>query len=103
MDGTPLTPVQTTDGHWVGTAYVEPYMMSGYEMLARREYEESVKRQLQEDMSGPKEVYNQFGSAVGGCNYRLATDPAYANDWSHQQQAMENQYGAYQQMGDMEL
>ncbi|KAI1418867.1 hypothetical protein F5Y12DRAFT_780918 [Xylaria sp. FL1777] len=103
MDGTPLTPVQTTDGHWVGTAYVEPYMMSGYEMLARREYEESVKRQLQEEMSGTKEVYSHFGSSVGGCDYRLATDPVYANDWSHQQQAMENQYGAFQQMGDMEL
>ncbi|KAJ2969539.1 hypothetical protein NUW58_g9966 [Xylaria curta] len=103
MDGTPLTPVQTTDGHWVTTAYVEPYMMSGYEMLARREYEESAKRQLQEETSHPKEVYSHFGSAVGGGNYRLATDPAYANDWFYRQQAMENQYGAYQQMGDMEL
>ncbi|KAI1751994.1 hypothetical protein F4782DRAFT_165305 [Xylaria castorea] len=106
MDGTPLTPVQTTEGHWVSmsTAYVEPYMMSGYEMLARREYEESAKRQLQEEMSRPKEVYGHLGSAVsGGNNYRLATDPVYANDWSYQQQAMENQYGAFQQMGDMEL
>ncbi|KAI0505140.1 hypothetical protein F5B22DRAFT_538860 [Xylaria bambusicola] len=103
LDGTPLTPVQTTDGHWVGTAYVEPYMMSGYEMMARREYEESVKRQLQEDMSGPKEVYNSFGAAVGDGHYRLATDPVYANNWAHQQQAMENQYGAFQQMGDMEF
>ncbi|TGJ81689.1 hypothetical protein E0Z10_g7084 [Xylaria hypoxylon] len=102
LDGTPLTPVQTTDGHWVSTAYVEPYMMSGYEMMARREYEESVKRQLQEEMSRPKEVYNHFGSAVGTCNYRLATDPVY-NDWANRQQAMENQYGVFQQMGDMEL
>ncbi|KAI8946287.1 hypothetical protein F4801DRAFT_72515 [Xylaria longipes] len=96
LDGTPLTPVQTTDGHWVSTSYVEPYMMSGYEMLARREYEESAKRQLQEEMS-------RLGSAIGGGNYRLATDPVYANDWTYQQQAMENQYGAFQQMGDMEL
>ncbi|KAI0818267.1 hypothetical protein GGR55DRAFT_68516 [Xylaria sp. FL0064] len=95
MDGTPLTPVQTTDGHWMGTAYVEPYMMSGYEMLARREYEESAKQMLDEIMSEPvqKEVHS----------YRPATDPVYANDWSHQQQVMENQYGAFQQMGDMEL
>ncbi|KAI1359767.1 hypothetical protein F5Y08DRAFT_318857 [Xylaria arbuscula] len=103
MDDTPLTPVQTTDGHWVGTAYVEPYMTSGYEMLARREYEESVKRQLQEEMSGPKEVYSSpFGTAISDTNnYRPATDPVYANDWAIQQQ-MEDQYGAYQ-MGGMEF
>ncbi|KAI1200958.1 hypothetical protein F5X97DRAFT_66207 [Nemania serpens] len=103
MDGTPLTPVQTTDGHWVSTAYVEPYMMSGYEMLARREYEESAKRELEEEMARPKEVYSHFGSAVGGGPYRLATDPVYASDWATQQQAMENQYGVFQQMEDMEL
>ncbi|KAI1828431.1 hypothetical protein F4861DRAFT_17 [Xylaria intraflava] len=101
LDGTPLTPVQSTDGHWVSTAYVEPYMMSGYEMLARREYEESVKRQLEEDMSRPKEAY--YGSAVDGYNYRLATDPVYANEWPNQKQAMENQYGAFQQMNEMEF
>ncbi|KAF2963980.1 hypothetical protein GQX73_g9596 [Xylaria multiplex] len=104
MDGTPLTPVQTTDGHWTSTAYVEPYMMSGYEMLARREYEESAKRQIQEEMFRPKVLYvNPSEPAIGACNYRLATDPVYANDWTRQQQAMENQYGAFQQMGDMEL
>ncbi|KAI0114093.1 hypothetical protein GGR51DRAFT_477257 [Nemania sp. FL0031] len=104
MDGTPLTPVQTTDGHWVSTAYVEPYMMSGYEMLARREYEESARRQLEEEMSKPKEDdYTKFGYVVDNGNYRLALDPVYANDWARQQQAMENQYGAYQQMDDMEL
>ncbi|KAI0970433.1 hypothetical protein F4678DRAFT_139322 [Xylaria arbuscula] len=102
MDGTPLTPVQTTDGHWMGTAYVEPYMMSGYEMLAQREYEESAKQSLVEEMAGPKEVYSHFGPTAG--EYRLATDPVYANnDWARQQQAMEDQYGAFQQMGDMEL
>jgi hypothetical protein len=109
VDGTPLTPIQTSGGQWVSTAYVEPYMMSGYEMLAQREYEESAKRQLQEEMARPKEVYNHFGSAVGGAggggNYCLATDPVYDNDndWARQQQAMENQYGAFQQMGGMEF
>lgn len=78
-------------------------MMSGYEMLARREYEESAKRQLEEEMARPKEVYSHFGSAVGGGPYRLATDPVYAADWATQQQAMENQYGVFQQMEDMEL
>lgn len=103
LDGTPLTPVQSSDGHWVNTAYVEPYMMSGYDMLARREYEESMKQQFEEDMSPPKEVCSPFGPAVGGNGYHPATDPVYANDWTHRQQAMENQYGAFQQMGDMEF
>jgi hypothetical protein len=103
LDGTPLTPVQSSDGHWVNMTYVEPYMMSGYEMLARREYEESVKRQQEEEMSRPKDVCTHFGFAVDGNHYSPATDPVYAGDWSHQQQAMENQYGAYQQRGDMEL
>lgn len=92
LDGTPLTPVQTTDGRWVSTADVEPYMMSGYEMMARREYEESAKRQLEEEMmSRMKEAYC-------GAHYRPATDPVYANDWSSRQQDMEDQYGLYQQM-----
>lgn len=101
MDGTPLTPVQTGDGRWVAMSDPEPYMMSGYEALARREYEESAKRQYQEAMSVPKDVYNHFGLAVGGPNYRPATDPV----WQQQQsiQAMENQYGAFQQMDNMEF
>ncbi|KAI0399010.1 hypothetical protein F4802DRAFT_72862 [Xylaria palmicola] len=89
MDGTPLTPIQTADGHWV--PYAEEYMVSGYDMLGQGEYVESVERHLQDEMPRPKE------------DYRLATDPAYANDWFRRQQAMENQYGAFQQMGDMEL
>ncbi|KAI0195433.1 hypothetical protein F4808DRAFT_329343 [Astrocystis sublimbata] len=124
MDGTPLTPVQTTDGHWVTTAYVEPYMMSGYEMMAQREYEESTKRQLQEvRMDQPKDVYNHFGSAVGGHNntYSPATDPVYllahnptyhtttgiatdptcTSEWTYRQQ-LENQYGAFRQMSEMD-
>jgi hypothetical protein len=62
----------------------EPYMSSGYDMLARREYEDSAK-------SGPP-IYNQ------------ATDPVYNNVGSNgglwQKDVggildMENQYGAY--------
>ncbi|KAI1437625.1 hypothetical protein GGR50DRAFT_50413 [Xylaria sp. CBS 124048] len=126
LDGTPLTPVQSSEGHWVhwvsnaassssppSSSSIEPYMMSGYEMLAQREYEESAKRQLADEAemlmgSEPKEMsttmmmgYHQFG------NYRLATDPVYAvavhDDWPNQKQAMENQYGAYQQMSEMEF
>jgi hypothetical protein len=96
LDGTPLTPVQTDDSSWHAISYMEPYMMSGYEAMARREYEESTRRQYAEAMSRPKEVYSHFGSAVG--DYRPATDPVYNrnNNWLRQQQAMENQYGAYQ-------
>lgn len=103
MDGTPLTPVQTGDGRWVAMSDVEPYMMSGYEALARREYEESARQQYQEAMSIPKDCYSHFGTAVGGPTYRPATDPVYDNNWIRQQQAMENQYGAFQQMDGMEL
>ena len=96
LDGTPLTPVQTGDGRWTTTADAEPYMESGYELLARREYEESAKRQHDEAMFVPKNVYFPFGTAVGGRNYCQATDPAYAHDWASRQQAMEDQYGRFQ-------
>ena len=75
---------------------------SGYEALAQREYEKSAALS--------KENYSHFGSAVGG--YSHATDPVYKSgedihkypnvggDWQalmqQRQQAMENQYGAYQ-------
>ncbi|KAI1642254.1 uncharacterized protein F4817DRAFT_307180 [Daldinia loculata] len=103
LDGTPLTPVQTGDGRWVATCDVEPYMMSGYEALARREYEESARQQYEESMERPKDVYSHFGTAIGGPNYRPATDPVYDNDWMRKQQSMENQYGVFQQMDDMHL
>ncbi|RYP56363.1 hypothetical protein DL771_011919 [Monosporascus sp. 5C6A] len=95
LDGTPMTPVQTDDGRWVTTSDAEPYMESGYELLARREYEESAKQQHDEGMAQPKAVYSHFGSAVGNQNYRPATDPVYNNDWTARQEAMENQYGRY--------
>ncbi|KAK7951110.1 uncharacterized protein PG986_006838 [Apiospora aurea] len=110
LDGTPLTPVQTGDGAWVtmSSADMEPYMTSGYEALARREYEESAKRAYEESMMGPKAVYNHFGSAAGRQqNYRPATDPVYNtnnnNSWASRQEAMENQYGAFQMDNEMEL
>ncbi|KAI0125825.1 hypothetical protein BJ170DRAFT_685068 [Xylariales sp. AK1849] len=105
LDGTPLTPVQAGEGQWTNVSYMEPYMMSGYEEMARREYEESAKRQYADATNRPKDVYSHFGSAVGGPTYRPATDPVYNNGvgWTRQQQAMENQYGAFQMGGDMEL
>ncbi|KAI0594076.1 hypothetical protein F4775DRAFT_459661 [Biscogniauxia sp. FL1348] len=117
LDDTPLTPIQTAEGRWVvamSPPYGEPYMLSGYEELARRDYEESARRQYEEEAAHPpKDVYSHFGAAVGG--YRPATDPVYSgNAWAlrrqqqqqqqqQQQEAMENQYGAFQQMGGMEF
>ena len=101
----PLTPIQGGDGRWSsGHHNAEPYMASGYEALAQREYEQSAK---------PKDIYSHFGTAVGGPNYNRATDPVYKSvadihkfpnvggDWTklveQKQLAMENQYGAFQQ------
>lgn len=91
----PLTPIQGGDGRWMSSHHAaEPYMSSGYEMMAAREYEQSAR---------PKEVYSHFGTAVGGPQYNHATDPVYKSggNWHGQQQqqqeAMENQYGAYSQ------
>lgn len=104
LDGTPLTPVQSTDGQWMSTSYMEPYMLSGYEALARREYEESAREQYIDAAFKPKDIYSHLGSAVGAQPYRPATDPVYNNnDWARQQQTMENLYGAYQMDHEMEL
>lgn len=100
----PLTPIQAGDGRWA--THAEPYMQSGYETLASREYEQSA--------ATSKDIYSHFGTAVGGPNYDHATDPVYktiedihhrypnvGNDWAallqQRQQAMENQYGAFEQ------
>lgn len=99
LDGTMvLTPFQGGDGRWITLASApepdqpaEPYMSSGYEELARREYAASTANQR------PRDVYAHFGAAVGGpsCikekSYNQATDPVY-------RQVMENQYGAFQGM-----
>jgi len=98
----PMTPIQGGDGRWAG---VEPYMSSGYEALAQREYEQSARPS--------KDIYSHFGTTVGGPSYSRAADPVYktvedihrfpnvGGDWQllmeQRQQAMENQYGAYTQ------
>ena len=65
----PMTPIQGGDGRWAGVHVAEPYMSSGYEALARREYEQSA--------GPPKEIYSHLGTAVGGQSYNHATDPVY--------------------------
>ena len=64
----PLTPIQGGDSRWFSAP--EPYMESGYEQLARREYEASQKEQARDSSS-------LFGTGVGG--YTRASDPVYAN------------------------
>jgi hypothetical protein len=94
----PLTPIQGGDGRWLGSSgSSEPYMVSGYEALAQREYELSAQPS--------KDIYSHFGTGVGGQSYTKATDPVYANSsngWAtrtaeEQQTAMAHQYGAFTQ------
>ncbi|RTE73769.1 hypothetical protein BHE90_011815, partial [Fusarium euwallaceae] len=87
LDG---TPVQAGDGRWVQNTVEEgePYMVSGYEELMRRE------RERQDMLSQPRSTYET-------CNpsYTHATDPVYMGpEFARQQQMMEmaTQYGAYQ-------
>lgn len=105
-DTTPLTPVQSNDGSWIQTipaTYMEPYMMSGYEEMARREYEESARRALAEDMVATKGVITGPQDSVSRPYNPAHSDPVYQNagngggfrtvaDWRRGQE-MENQYG----------
>jgi len=98
---TPLTPIQGGDGRWATTHVAEPYMQSGYESLAQREYEASAQATN----------YSHFGTSVGGPKYNHATDPVYNShedvhrfqngDWEkleqQRQEAMANQYGSFDQ------
>ncbi|OAA54352.1 hypothetical protein SPI_08971 [Niveomyces insectorum RCEF 264] len=91
---------QAADGCWVqagANGYMEPYMLSGYEALARREYLASVVPPTADGQTRIKEVAN--------LGYSQATDPVYANrldssgraSWPQihsETEAMENQYGA---------
>lgn len=74
------TSVQSNDGRWapLTQTYMEPYMQSGYEELARREYEANARKAEE---------------------YKAAVDPVYKStggmlDWERQQW-MENQYGSF--------
>jgi hypothetical protein len=95
----------------------EPYMLSGYESLARRDYDAQARQMEQE-----KEKFQPLGSAVGN-HFSSSTNPVYRGPASHilqgegsmaqesnrtpsmteaewqdlmRKQAMENQYGQLQ-------
>lgn len=80
-----------------GDRHAEPYMVSGYETLAKRDYELSAGLQ---PLEHGKLIVSPPGSAVGG-QYSHSTDPVYnqPDPWKQSlvHQVMENQYGAFQQ------
>lgn len=86
-DGTAAPPVSPTMAH----KQAEPYMQSGYEQLARRDYEQQVRSNAQRNAiameGGPVPLQEST-------RYNQATDPAYHRaPFSKGQQDMENQYG----------
>lgn len=97
-DNASSAPVQAQNGTWAQSqsqSEMEPYMLSGYEELMRRENE----RQARDDQ--PRSTYTHYG----GSSYTSATDPVYMGpDYSRLQQqqqqqqelVMANQYGALQ-------
>ena len=80
-----------------GTHDAEPYVRSGYELLAERDY----KRQAAP--SPGKEMYNPLGTAVG---YRHAVDPAFTGrEWWRNfvdRQPTEFQYGTLEQINRLQ-
>ncbi|CAK7208361.1 hypothetical protein SBRCBS47491_000066 [Sporothrix bragantina] len=118
---------QSSDGRWLQSttqSYMEPYMASGYEELARREYMASNSPPSASFLGGAspasiprtKYAYDSANPHVAfGVQLRhTATDPVYANrlstttapsraSWPQQHQSamdMENQYGALMAMRD---
>ncbi|KAK2600270.1 hypothetical protein QQS21_004989 [Conoideocrella luteorostrata] len=94
LDG---TSVQTGDSRWIQHSVAsesEPYMVSGYDELMRREYErQSIDNQT-------RNMCSHFGSAIGGNDYSRATDPVYKGpEYNAQQQQLDMaaQYGAFEQ------
>ena len=81
----------------------EPYMTSGYESLAQRDYNEQAN--LVYSPVGLAKMYSPLVSPMGG-QYNRATDPIYGSkEWWHHsiaQEPMEHQYGMFDQMNQSE-
>lgn len=91
LDG---THVQTADGRWCNPDS-EPYVVSGYQELMRRENERNAAGNRSTD------IYSHFGTSVGGPSYTPATDPVYLGlDVTRQQQHMDmaTQYGTFEHL-----
>ncbi|KAF9886180.1 hypothetical protein FE257_011903 [Aspergillus nanangensis] len=85
-----MAPRRVCDGD--GAQYAEPYMVSGYEYLAEREYELSAHK------AAPFTP-----EPTTGCPYNAANDPVYRSQgqrwWEHtQHEPSEYQYGAFEEM-----
>jgi hypothetical protein len=86
---------QTGDGRWVDSpdnSDTEPYMLSGYEEMMRRENQRQLQNRFQD-------VHSHFTPQPA---YTPATDPVYMGaDYARQQQMLDmaSQYGNYQQFG----
>ncbi|EEH37933.2 hypothetical protein PAAG_00854 [Paracoccidioides lutzii Pb01] len=94
--------------------HAEPYVMSGYEALAQREYDASSAKDACEHAFTDAAAESQPASLSP---YKPVVDPAYKgnNLWGHQQQGqgrspseaelllqpMEDQYGAFEQRSNM--
>jgi hypothetical protein len=115
LDGTPLTPIQGGDGRWLDSSayhYMEPYMASGYEEMARREYEASARRAYAEAVAPPtKETNSLAAAALANAGVMPTFNPSHADpvykmtnmgaDWERQA-AMAVQYGRIMAMRDDE-
>lgn len=92
MDGVVQEKFNDSDGQ-----YAEPYMASGYELLAQRDYERSAQKAITEfghQGCPPNEP-------TTGAPYKIANDPIYQSQrwWEHSEaQPMEHQYGAFEYM-----
>lgn len=77
----------------------EPYITSGYESLAQRDYEQQANHVY--NPLGLSKAYSPLISPMGG-QYNRATDPIYGSKewWLHSMphQPMEHQYGMFDQM-----
>lgn len=80
---------------------VEPYMTSGYEMLAQREYDQQVQAGLY-----AKETHLPSESVFGG-HYQHSTDPVFQGRewWRHNSagRPVEHQYGLFDQMNQFHM
>ena len=83
--------------------HAEPYILSGYETLARQEYDPHAPEQREVDGMFDNSPAQQ---AMDGHRYAQATDPVHrGQQWWHNfvgNQTMEHQYGAFDQMNRFE-
>lgn len=94
----------TTDmvalGDGDGRPNAEPYILSGYEMLARRDYEDQAQAEQKQWDKVISHYQGQQSSA--GHDYVQSTDPVFnGKEWWHnfvEKQTMEHQYGAFDHM-----